>query len=1496
MEMCRRFAPLALGLTFSASALANGPPPVPPPVDPAHAALLSQARLWVARDRSDLSIAALERLFAIAPGHPDGLGQLALIHLQMKRHDEARKVLHALQSAKPDHPDIARIHTLLRLEGPDKPRLQQARRLAQEDKSAEALSLLNELYPNGPPTGDLAMEYYSLFPYNEHGWKSALAGIRRVVAEHPDNQRYRLVLAEHITRRVPNDPEALKTIAALTKVPQLQRQARSAWRRAMLRLDAQPSNLALIEEYLKLETVRDSAVIEHLATLRSEIERLATERAEAEQLARLKAESERQEQEQARQRQLEEEALQAEARTAQAQAQEAVDPELADADIPAVPNPAPASADMPAAPEPTELQATAGDEQHVTHQSVPDISLVAKVDGLAFLDKGDLVQAQKHLSAANRDHPNDPEILRALGLLRMKQGEHGKAQQHFHQALRHGGDTKQLGGLLRTARFWGLIQKASTAADLNEFDRAEAILLDARRINATEPVLMMALGRLYSQQKRDHEAEIQFREVMRTEPKNIDAARELAKLHLRHGRTGAVAQLLASLDVTARQELEQALRPARAQALKSMAEALISNNQPAQAVTVLEEASRYDQNDPWLRFSLAKLYAGRGETDRALSLFIDLLARRPDDADTHYAHALLLARVDRPVAALTSLEKIRTPDRTEGMIAMQRRIWTQVTVKQATQLAAGGKLDTAESILGYAQEAIEADPVLSLDVAAAWIGMGKLQQAESILFALVDSQSPDADWSVRHARLLGESGREDLALPLLAQMGSQEQLPERKSAIADATIALSIRKANALLELGQFAQADELLAERRKSYPESDILLMAHARILREAGLKDQAVQSYRELLGRRKEDRDAAIGLVSVLLDQGRRSEARSVINTHLSDLSTMTPDQMSESCTALITMGDYTEAKEVNAAALARFPDHAKALEQASLLAQREGRIDDAVGYQRRALARRKPPGEAALSTIRVAPERAGNFLPGLEIVPDSQQRNDERTQAERIFDRVSGGVNGADLLQTPAHMPYSDIDASAREYVLALAGSAIPVDAILAPSGALPALYPDGQAGWDVARADTGGAHDGVGRVEMQGSALEIIPGTAGSIEQDTDFSYAYRRLADLLDERSSWGTGAVDIRTRDGSAGRSEFLAVEAPLEWKQKRTPFGRWTYRADLVKVDADKLDLADAGNVFGSTLLCQPVCNTGVFRQEERGVALNVSLDRNSTRYDIGTTPLGFPVKTVIGGILHVGRIGPFGYSANLSRRPVSSSLLSYAGTRDPRTGRVWGGVHATGIRLGLSADRGGTVGGWSSLGWHRIDGKNVQSNNRTQLMAGAIYRILNEDNRAMHVGLTGMLWRMQRNVGEYTFGHGGYFSPGRFASLSIPVTYAQRFARFSYLVRAAISRTRTRTPSAAYFPTDGALQNEAERLAGTTSVSPFYGSDQSGGFGRSLAFAWEYQANLQTFIGGRFELDRSREYAPNRYTVYLRHAFGTPPASPVPLMPEAILPISQF
>ena len=303
---------------------------------------------------------------------------------------------------------------------------------------------------------------------------------------------------------------------------------------------------------------------------------------------------------------------------------------------------------------------------------------------------------------------------------------------------------------------------------------------------------------------------------------------------------------------------------------------------------------------------------------------------------------------------------------------------------------------------------------------------------------------------------------------------------------------------------------------------------------------------------------------------------------------------------------------------------------------------------------------------------------------------------------------------------------------------------------------------------------------------------------------------------------------------------------------------------------------------------------NVGI--QDATGVGVGVAYKGENVEADIGTTPLGFQEAQVVGGLRLRGRHSDSGmnYGINLSRRAVTDSILSFAGTRDARTGQRWGGVTASGARLDLGFDGTGYgVYGYGS--WHTLQGHNVVTNSRIEGGFGAYANLWKTPDSELTTGLNVTGISYDKNLRYFTYGHGGYFSPQRFFSVSVPLQWSQRSGRFSYQVRGSLGVQNFREDDAPYFPSSSSLQARAQTAMAsaladelTTNGSAVYPGQSKTGLGYSLSAALEYQMAPQLFLGGSLATDNASDYDQWAAGVYLRYMF-TPSTRPMqmPLSP---------
>lgn len=408
----------------------------------------------------------------------------------------------------------------------------------------------------------------------------------------------------------------------------------------------------------------------------------------------------------------------------------------------------------------------------------------------------------------------------------------------------------------------------------------------------------------------------------------------------------------------------------------------------------------------------------------------------------------------------------------------------------------------------------------------------------------------------------------------------------------------------------------------------------------------------------------------------------------------------------------------------------------------------------------------------------------------------------------------------------------------------------------------------------------------------SKAKYVPNTTAAL--------AEQQMASIASNRSAKIEAGLDIQSKTATSGTSTYNAIEIPV---LARFPIGyeaHGTLQVDKVNVDAGALpntfnDAALFGKVQAFTAPpLQPVA------QSASGTSIGLGYEQDSVRADLGVIGIGFPVSNVVGGIVHGGNMGRLSYSLNLSRRPYTGSLISYAGARDTVSGTVWGGVTNTGLSLYLSTTLSSAAMGSFNVStmasYGLLRGQNVLNNDRLYLRLAVDQDIYSSDDMVLNLGLNANFMRFSKNESFYTFGHGGYYSPQNSLSFGLPLELIGRSDLLSYQLKASVSYSRTKEDAAAFYPNDPALQSRAAVSflpAGYAQAA--YPGGSGGGFGYGLRAATEYRLTPNFAMGGRFNIERSAYYAPNSLLIYGRYMFN-PETGPVKMRPEPVIPYSQY
>ncbi len=212
----------------------------------------------------------------------------------------------------------------------------------------------------------------------------------------------------------------------------------------------------------------------------------------------------------------------------------------------------------------------------------------------------------------------------------------------------------------------------------------------------------------------------------------------------------------------------------------------------------------------------------------------------------------------------------------------------------------------------------------------------------------------------------------------------------------------------------------------------------------------------------------------------------------------------------------------------------------------------------------------------------------------------------------------------------------------------------------------------------------------------------------------------------------------------------------------------------------------ANAGTPNGSSSLMFGTlpAKTTFGAQSSFGYSGFAELSTKTFGLAVGTSPHGFPVHNLIGGV----RFQPHnGWFTLLGvRDSVKDSLLSYAGAHDPVTGIRWGGVVSNTVTSRFdsapaSGDLYKPIGQYASVNFSFIQGLHVPKNWSAAGNAGLYWQVV----RGLTLGVNATAMHYDKNLNFFSFGQGGYFSPQQYYLASVPISWYSRKSRAEYQIK---------------------------------------------------------------------------------------------------------------
>ncbi|MBX5452528.1 MAG: BCSC C-terminal domain-containing protein [Acidobacteriia bacterium] len=384
-------------------------------------------------------------------------------------------------------------------------------------------------------------------------------------------------------------------------------------------------------------------------------------------------------------------------------------------------------------------------------------------------------------------------------------------------------------------------------------------------------------------------------------------------------------------------------------------------------------------------------------------------------------------------------------------------------------------------------------------------------------------------------------------------------------------------------------------------------------------------------------------------------------------------------------------------------------------------------------------------------------------------------------------------------------------------------------------------------------------------------------AGSIGNDPILSEIDQQIVQLEQEVAPKAQTGFGVYQRSGTPGLDQLVELMTPVEATFSPGGVGHLKLTVTPTYLDAGTISSNNLDR-FGTLALfagSPATPNPGLVQAS--GIGAGIRYDWRWLEADVGATPVGFRIVNPIGGIeLSPLLTDTLRLRVTAEDRPVTDSVLSYAGLRDPRTGAVWGGVTRARGHIQLEYTPGLAnfyVGG----GYDMLTGQNVERNTEWEFNAGASYAVYRGATDELRVGLDLFGFGYDKNLYFFTLGGGGYFSPQSYYGGLIPVTYRQKLDNLTWSIGGSIGYQTFTEDSNAFFPLDPVLQAE---LVNIHSLNPAIlafvpGQTVTGVIG-GVHGSGEYQISTGLAIGGSLSFQRTANWNEASALVYARVIFN--------------------
>ena len=1080
------------------------------------------------------------------------------------------------------------------------------------------------------------------------------------------------------------------------------------------------------------------------------------------------------------------------------------------------------------------------------------LSAQARGQGYANLNSGNTAAAKQQFEQVLQTNPQDADALAGMGYIAQRNGDFQAASQYLTRAAELGGDDSAARRQQAAdALFYGQLAQAQQAYKQGNISQALVLSAPLAQQSGTPGTSAKLFRADVLRHNKDlPQAEQTLRSLLNEQPQNGPARESLYYVLREQNKTAEAQAMLRTLPENLQQKLQpRVVTGMPGDSLRRQAQEQASSGNVSGAIALLRQGvSRYP-DDAWMRLDLARLLQKSGNESEAASTMA--AAWRPGASSTSlYAAALYASENGGWQQAQTLLGRIPASSQTSQMRDLHQRVNYNLQLVTAQNYLAQGNTVAASNTLRAMAATPPKSPADVGKLARLLAQSGDVTTAVALVRNNISGGiSGNAGDYADQVTVLNQAGLTREAQNLLAN--PQLQASSTPTQLASIRNGYVINEADRLREQGNYAAAYDKLIRAMQSDPQNTDLMFAMARLYQSGKMNKEAGVVYDYLMTRDTPNQDARAGAIDVALSAGNNDRAEQLAGGLRQDNS---PDRLLLLARVAEAQGHHQQAMTYLRSA------RGKLLGMQSTNSSETPTVGGVlaadnpfIGVSQTSAPTRTASTYGQYMPWQVAQSAAapGSTLPGIQRpdlpvdTAETRMLRQVDTMMESLQEKTGSWLQGGmDVRGRDGESGTSKL----TELRTPLTWSSSPF---------------------------------GDSRFDFTVTPVSLNAGTASG---DAWRRYGANPLANAVSNMVSTATSEQAAIASMTEAERTAYFASNPGAEALSGLGTLNAADFNPTTSSgmENLAKLGSYDSGQVasyLASSSLKPNVDQTSgsTDSQKANGVELALALSGDDYRVDIGSTPLGQDLNTVVGGVKWSPKLSNY-LSLILTgeRRSLTDSLLSYVGLKDAYSGKTWGQVTKNGGTLQLSYDD-GDAGFYVGGGGYSYLGQNVASNTSINANAGVYLRPYHDEYRQLQTGLSMSYMDYSKNLSYFTYGQGGYFSPQNYVSVSLPVSLTEKYDNWTMKLGGSVGYQSYSQDKSAYFPTNSEWQQTLETaVSNGFAKEAYYSATSKSGIGYTLRAGADYKVNKQMTLGGQIGYDTFGDYNESTAGLYIRYMLG--------------------